>query len=119
MVFPVLLSPLVARVGMPGTRAQSRGKAVGGTSDIAAGNLPVDLDPGVSADSVVTTQQGNMSDVVPKDLQDPQIMLLRASVTSARKGLDDITAEIEDQVILINTAKGKDTPEAALMQFKK
>ena len=103
---------------MPGTRAQSRGKAVGGTSDIAAGNLPVDLDPGVSAESVVTTQQGNMSDVVPKDLQDPQIMLLRASVTSARKGLDDITAEIKDQVILINTAKGKDTPEAALMQFK-
>ena len=60
-----------------------------------------------------------MSDVVPKDLQDPHIMLLRASVTSARKVLDNITVEIEDQVVLIQTAKGKDTPEAALMQFKK
>ena len=46
-------------------------------------------------------------------------MLLRASVTSARKGLDDITVDIEDQVALIKAAKGKDTPEAALMQFKK
>ena len=48
-----------------------------------------------------------------------RILLLRASVTSARKGLDNITAEIEDQAILINTVKGEDTPEAALMQFKK
>ena len=55
---------------MPGTRAQSRGKAVGGTSDSAAGNSPADLDHGLSADSEVTNQQGNMSDVVPKDLQD-------------------------------------------------
>ena len=42
-----------------------------------------------------------MGDVVPKDLQDPHIMLLRASVTSARKVLDNITVEIEDQVVLI------------------
>ena len=48
-----------------------------------------------------------------------RIMLLRASVTSARKGLDYITVDIEDQVALIKAAKGKDTPEAALMQFKK
>ena len=40
-------------------------------------------------------------------------------MTSARKGLDDITVDIEDQVALIKAAKGKDTPEAALMQFKK
>ena len=40
-------------------------------------------------------------------------------MTSARKGLDNITAEIEDQAILINTVKGEDTPEAGLMQFKK
>ena len=106
-------------MGMPGTRAQSHGKAVGGTSDIAAGNLPADSNPGLSADSVVTSEQGNMSEVVPRHLQDSQIRLLRASVTKARKDLDDITAEIEDQVILINTAVGKDTPVAALMQFKK
>ena len=42
-----------------------------------------------------------MSDVMPKDLQDSQIMLLRASVTKSRKDLDDITAEIEEQVIRI------------------
>ena len=57
-----------------------------------------------------------MSEVVPRHLQDSQIRLLRASVNKARKDLDDITAEIEDQVILINTAVGKDTPKAALMK---
>ena len=57
-----------------------------------------------------------MSEVVQRDLQDSQIMLLRASMTKARKDLDDITAEIEEQVILINTAVGKDTPKAALMK---
>ena len=48
-----------------------------------------------------------MSDVVPKDLQDPQIMLLRASVTSTRKDLDEITVEIDDQVAHIKAAKGR------------
>ena len=37
----------------------------------------------------------------------------------ARKDLDDITAEIEEQVSLINTPVGKATPETALMQFKR
>ena len=89
---------------MPGKRVQSRGKGVGGTSDTADGNLPAVSGPELSADSVVTSEQGNMSEVVPRDLQDPQIMLLGASVTSAGKDLDDITAEIKDQVILIDTA---------------
>ena len=60
-----------------------------------------------------------MSDVVPKDLQDSQIMILRASVTESRKDLDDITAEIDEQVGLIKTAMEKTTPETALMQFKR
>ena len=64
---------------------------------------------------MVTSEQGNMSEVVPRHLQDSQIRLLRASVNKARKDLDDITAEIEDQVILINPAVGKDNPDAALM----
>ena len=102
---------------MPGTRAQSPGKPAGGSST-SDGNLPADraaVDPGLSADNrEVTNQQGDMSDVVPKDLQDPQIMLLRASVTSARKDLDDVTVEIEDQVAHIKAAKGRGTPEAAL-----
>ena len=60
-----------------------------------------------------------MSDVVPKDLQDPQIMLLRASVTSARKDLDDIMVEVDDQVAHIKAAKGRATPKAAMMQYRK
>ena len=95
---------------MPGTRVQSRGKAAGGSST-SDGNLPAYLaavDPGLSADNIeVTNQQANMSDVVPKDMQDPQIMLLRASVTSTRKDLDEITVEIDDQVAHIKAAKGR------------
>ena len=60
---------------MPGTRAQSRGKAAGGGSSTSDGNLPADqaaVDPGVvSADDIeMSDQQGNMSDVCRKDLQD-------------------------------------------------
>ena len=94
---------------MPGTRAQSCGKAAGGGSSPSDGNLPADqaaVDPGVSADNIeVTDQQGNMSDVVPKDLQNSQIMVLRASVTSARKLLDDIMVEVDDQLAHIKVAK--------------
>ena len=95
---------------MPGTRAQSRGKAAGGSST-SDGNLPADLaaiEPALSDDNIeVTNQQANMSDVVPKDMQDPQIMLLRASVTSTRKDLDEIMVEIDDQVAHIKAAKGR------------
>ena len=98
---------LVAKLGLPGTRAQSRGKA--GGSSTSDGNLQADraaVEPGVSADDIeVTVQQGNMSDVVPKDLQDAQIMVLRASVTSARKLLDDIMVEVDDQLAHIKVAK--------------
>ena len=45
--------------------------------------------------------------------------MLRAGVTKARKDLDDISAKIEDQVGLINTAVGRATPDIALMQYKK
>ena len=56
---------------------------------------------------------------MPIDINDPQIVLLRAGVTKARKDLDDISAEIADQVGLINTAVGRATPEDALMRYKK
>ena len=59
-----------------------------------------------------------MSDVVPKDLQDPQIMLLRASVTSARKDLDNITVEVDDQVAHIKAAKGRAPPKAAICNMQ-
>ena len=69
---------------MPGTR--SRGKAAGGGSSTSDGNFPAGraaVDPGVeSADDIeLSEQQGNMGNVFPKDLQDAQIMVLRASVT--------------------------------------
>ena len=108
---------------MPGTRAQakSHGGGVGGTSVSAAGNFQTaDLPEGLSAVEVTgNSDQGNMSDAVPKDLNDSQIVLLRAGVTKARKDLDDISFEIEEQVGLINTAVGRATPEIALMQYKK
>ena len=44
--------------------------------------------------------------------------LLRAGVTKARKDLDDISADIADQVDLINAAVGRATPEDALMRYK-
>ena len=107
---------------MPGTRAQSRGRGVGGSSSTADGNLPAAVpSPELTADSVLASDQGDreMSEVVPKDLQDPQIMILRASVTKSRKDLDNISAEIDEQVGLIKTAMEKTTPETALMQFKR
>ena len=46
-------------------------------------------------------------------------MILRASVTSARKLLDDITVEVNDQVGIINAAKGRATLKAVLVQYTK
>ena len=106
---------------MPGIR--SRGKATGGgsTSD---GNFPAGqaaVDPGVESadDRELSEQQGNMGDVCPKDLQDAQNMVLRASVTSARKLLDDITVEVNEQVGHIKAAKGRATPKASIVQYTK
>ena len=47
------------------------------------------------------------------------IVLLRAGVTKARKDLDDILAEIAEQVGVISTAQGRATPAEALMRYKK
>ena len=44
-------------------------------------------------------------------------MLLRASVTSARKDLDDITVEVDNQVAHIKAAQGRATLKAAMMQY--
>ena len=106
---------------MPGTR--SHGKATGGgsTSDgnFPAGQPPVE--PGVESadDRELSEQQENMGESCPKDLQDAAIRILRASVTSARKLLDDITVEVYDQVRIINAAKGRATPKAVLVQYTK
>ena len=108
---------------MPGTRAQSksRGGGAGATSVSAVGNFQTaDSPESLSAVEVTKNSgQGEMSETVPTDISDPQIVLLRAGVTKARKDLDDISAEIADQVGLINTAVGRATPEDALMRYKK
>ena len=108
---------------MPGTRAQtkSRGGGAGATSVSAVGNFQT-ADPPESMSAVEVTRnsgQGEMSVTVLIDINDPQIVLLRAGVTNARKDLDDISAEIADQVGLINTAVGRATPKDALMRYKK
>ena len=98
---------------MPGTR--SHGKATGGEST-SDGNLQAGqpaVEPGVES------AEENMGDVCPKDLQDAAIMILRASVTSARKLLDHITVEVNDQVGIIKAAKGRATPKAVLVQYTK
>ena len=48
-----------------------------------------------------------MDESCPKDLHDAAILRLRASWTSSRKLLDDITDEVNDQVSIINAARGK------------
>ena len=60
------------------------------------------------------TLTNHASCIVPTDLNDQQIVLLRAAVIRARKDLDDITAEISEQVAVISTAQEKDTPAQTL-----
>ena len=109
---------------MPGTRAQSKsrgGGGVGAANDLAAGNSQTADLPGSQSAADVTRNsgQGDMLETVPTDLSDSQIILLRAGVTKARKDLDDISAEIAQQVGVINTAQRRATPEEAFMRFKK
>ena len=108
---------------MPDTRAQikSRGGGAGATSEPAVGIFQTANLPGSLSAVEVTRNsgQGEMSETVPTDISDSQIVLLRAGVTKARKDLDDISAEIADQVGLINTAVGRVTPIDALMRYKK
>ena len=106
---------------MPGTR--SCGKATGGGAATSDGNFPAghpacefDVE---SAVRELSEQQENMGESCPKDLQDAAIRILRASVTSARKLLDDITVEVNARVGIIKAAKGRATPKAVLVQYTK
>ena len=99
---------------MPSTRA--RGKA--GAAAVSDGNfLTVEPQVEISADSQLTTEQENMS--APKDLMDPEIVRLRASVAVSRKLLDDLKSEIDEQVQVVNGAKGRNGPKAILVQYTK
>ena len=108
---------------MPDTRAQSKsrgGDAVAANESAVGIFQTADLPGSLSAVEVTrNSSQGQMSETVPTDISDPQIVLLRAWVTKARKDLDDISAEIAEQVGVINTAQGRATPEEALMRYKK
>ena len=99
---------------MPSTR--SRGAA--GAAAVSDGNfLTVEPEGEGSADSQLTTEQENMS--APKDLMDSEIVRLRASVTASRKLLDDLNSEIDEQVQVVNDAKGRNGPRALLVQYTK
>ena len=83
--------------------------------------VTADLPGNPSAVEVIGNRsQGEMSGAVPTDISDPHIVLLRAKVTKARKDVDDISADVADQVELIKekTAEGRATPLDALFRYK-
>ena len=54
----------------------------------------------------------------PKDLQDGDVLRLRAAVTASRKLVDDVSLEINDQVNIIKVAKGNEsTPKEVTAQY--
>ena len=78
---------------MPNTR--SRGGADGGNPESAGIAQPADQQ---SAARLITNIQGSdMEWTVPTDLNDKQIVLLRAAVIRARKDLDEVTTDISEQ----------------------
>ena len=100
---------------MPSTRARGKAGAAAVSDD---GNfLTVEPQVEISADSQLTTEQDNMSD--PKDLMDPEIVRLRASIAVSRKLLDDQKSEINEQVKVVNEAKERNGPKAILIQYTK
>ena len=106
---------------MSDTRAQSksRGGARATSASSVENSETADLPGNLSDVEVIRNSgQGEMLGAVPTDINDPNIVLLRAGVTKARKDLDDISADIADQVDLINAAVGRATPEDALMRYK-
>ena len=56
---------------------------------------------------------------VPTDLSDRHIVQLRAAVTRAKKELNSLVNDIKEQVSVIGTAQGKDTPAATLLGYKR
>ena len=101
---------------MPSTR--SCGGADGGNPD-SAGIAQQSADLHSAASLLTNSQGGDMEWSVPTDLNDKQIVLLRAAVTRAKKDLDALTNDIKEQVSVIGTAQGKDTPAVTLLSYKK
>ena len=108
---------------MPGTRAQSKSRGGTGATSLSAveNSVTADLSDNPPAGGVIGNRsQGEMSGAVPTDISDPNIVLLRAKVTKARKDVNDCSADVADQVKLIKekTAEGRATPLDALMRYK-
>ena len=101
---------------MPST-TRARGKAGAAAVSDGGNFLSVEPQVGASADSQLSTEQDNMSD--PKDLMDPEIVRLRASIAVSRKLLDDQKSEINEQVKVVNEAKERNGPKAILIQYTK
>ena len=108
---------------MPGTRAQSKSRGGTGATSLSAveNSVTADLSDNPPAGGVIGNRsQGEMSGAVPTDISDPHIVLLRAKGTKATKDVDDISADVADQVELIKekTAEGRATPPDALLRYK-
>ena len=101
---------------MPST-TRARGKAGAAAVSDDGNFLAVEPEGEGSADHQLTTEQGNMS--APKDLMESEIVRLRASVTASRKLLDDLNSEVDEQVQIVNDAKGRNGPRALLVQYTK
>ena len=101
---------------MPNTR--SCGGADGGNPD-SAGIAQQSADSQSAASLITNSQGGDMEWSVPTDLNDKQIVLLRAAVTRAKKDLYEVTTEISEQASVISTAQGKDTPAETVLGYKK
>ena len=109
-----------------GTRAQTKSRgppgATGSSADSVESSTTADR-PDNSLEGGVTdhrSQATNMSEVVPADISDPSIVLLRAKVMKARKDVDDCSDDVAEQVGLIKekTAQGSVTPADALKRYK-
>ena len=101
---------------MPHTR--SHGPADGGDS-VSAGNFPArPADQSQqSAASLIENNQDEME--VPTDLTDTKIVQFRAAVTRAKKDLDALARDIEEQVTVVGAAQGKTTPVATILSYKR
>ena len=102
------------------TRSHGPAAADGGSSE-SAGNFPArpadTNQTQQSAASLIEDNQGEMDK--PTNLQDVKIVQLRAVVTRAKKDIDALARDVEEQVAVVGAAQGKDTPAATILEYKR
>ena len=105
---------------MPHTRSHGPAAADGGSSE-SAGNFPArpadTNQTQQSAASLIEDNQGEMDK--PTNLQDVKIVQLRAVVTRAKKDIDALARDVEEQVAVVGAAQGKSTPVATILSYKR